>query len=49
MNWPNNLECCITKGWKGFSVENTLAYWVHYEEKKVCENHSWERIINTSF
>ncbi len=28
-NRPNKLECCITQGWIGFAVSNTLVYWAH--------------------
>ncbi len=31
MNGPNELECCITLGWKGLSITNTLAYCAHSE------------------
>jgi hypothetical protein len=28
-NGPTKLECYIALGWKGLSVKNILAYWVH--------------------
>ncbi len=45
-------KCQITLGWKGLSVTNAVAYWVHsYVTKKMkcCEYGPWDPIQNTSF